>query len=84
MIGGSRQSVNRLLADFAGEGLLRFDGDDLVDPGSEPPGARGRAVTDGSRTPDGAARGGARRAGRGIGRRLAAATGSRRRRRRRS
>jgi len=35
MIGGSRQSVNRLLADFVDEGLLRFDGDTLVipDPG---------------------------------------------------
>jgi len=32
MIGGSRQSVNRLLADFVGQGLLRFDGDDLVIP----------------------------------------------------
>ena len=27
MIGGSRQSVNRLLADFVEQGLLRFDGD---------------------------------------------------------
>ncbi len=35
MIGGSRQTVNRLLADFVSEGLLRFEGDDLVipDPG---------------------------------------------------
>jgi CRP/FNR family transcriptional regulator, cyclic AMP receptor protein len=35
MIGGSRQSVNRLLADFVQQDLLRFDGDDLVipDPG---------------------------------------------------
>jgi CRP/FNR family cyclic AMP-dependent transcriptional regulator len=32
MIGGSRQSVNRLLADLIGEDLLRFDGDDLVIP----------------------------------------------------
>jgi CRP-like cAMP-binding protein len=32
MIGGSRQSVNRLLADFVAQGLLRFDGDDLVIP----------------------------------------------------
>ena len=32
MIGGSRQSVNRLLADFVAEGLLRFEGDDLVIP----------------------------------------------------
>lgn len=32
MIGGSRQSVNRLLADFVGQGLLRFEGDDLVIP----------------------------------------------------
>ncbi len=36
MIGGSRQSVNRLLADLVGQDLLRFDGDDLVipDPGA--------------------------------------------------
>lgn len=32
MIGGSRQSVNRLLADLIAEGLLRFDGDELVIP----------------------------------------------------
>jgi CRP-like cAMP-binding protein len=32
MIGASRQSVNRLLADFVGQGLLRFDGDELVVP----------------------------------------------------
>jgi CRP/FNR family cyclic AMP-dependent transcriptional regulator len=32
MIGGSRQSVNRLLADFVAQGLLRFDGNDLVIP----------------------------------------------------
>jgi len=32
MIGGSRQSVNRLLADFVQQGLLRFDGDELVIP----------------------------------------------------
>lgn len=32
MIGGSRQSVNRLLADFVADGLLRFDGDTLVIP----------------------------------------------------
>ena len=32
MIGGSRQSVNRLLADFVAQGLLRFDGDELVIP----------------------------------------------------
>ena len=32
MIGGSRQSVNRLLADFVSQGLLRFEGDDLVIP----------------------------------------------------
>ncbi len=32
MIGGSRQSVNRLLADFIDQGLLRFDGDELVVP----------------------------------------------------
>jgi CRP/FNR family cyclic AMP-dependent transcriptional regulator len=30
MIGGSRQSVNRLLADFVGQDLLRFDGDEIV------------------------------------------------------
>lgn len=32
MIGASRQSVNRLLADFVAQGLLRFEGDDLVIP----------------------------------------------------
>jgi len=32
MIGGSRQSVNRLLADFVDRGLLLFDGDTLVVP----------------------------------------------------
>ena len=32
MIGGSRQSVNRLLGDFVNQGLLRFEGDDLVIP----------------------------------------------------
>lgn len=32
MIGGSRQSVNRLLADFVIQGLLRFEGEDLVIP----------------------------------------------------
>ncbi len=32
MIGGSRQSVNRLLADFVDQDLLRFDGDELVVP----------------------------------------------------
>jgi hypothetical protein len=34
MIGGSRQSVNRLLADFVAKGLLRFEGDYLVIPDS--------------------------------------------------
>jgi CRP/FNR family transcriptional regulator, cyclic AMP receptor protein len=32
MIGGSRQSVNRLLSDFVADGLLRFDGEVLVIP----------------------------------------------------
>jgi len=32
MIGGSRQSVNRLLGDFVGRGLLRFEDDQLVIP----------------------------------------------------
>lgn len=32
MIGGSRQTVNRLLADFIAADLLRFDGDTLVIP----------------------------------------------------
>lgn len=32
MIGGSRQTVNRLLAEFGGDGLLRFEGDELVIP----------------------------------------------------
>ena len=30
MIGGSRQSVNRLLADLADQGLVRLDRDQLV------------------------------------------------------
>jgi CRP-like cAMP-binding protein len=30
MIGGTRESVNRLLADFVGRGLLRFDRDTLI------------------------------------------------------
>lgn len=32
MIGGSRQSVNRLLADLVADGIIRFDGDVLVIP----------------------------------------------------
>jgi CRP-like cAMP-binding protein len=32
MIGGSRQSVNRLLADLVERGLVRFDGEELVIP----------------------------------------------------
>ena len=32
MIGGSRQSVNRLLADFVSQGILRFEGEELVIP----------------------------------------------------
>jgi hypothetical protein len=32
MIGGSRQSVNRLLADFVAQDILRFEGDELVIP----------------------------------------------------
>ncbi len=32
MIGGSRQTVNRMLADFVADGLLRFEGDELVIP----------------------------------------------------
>ena len=35
MIGGSRQSVNRLLADLVADGLLRFEGDVLVIPDAE-------------------------------------------------
>jgi CRP-like cAMP-binding protein len=35
MIGGSRQSVNRLLADFVEQGLLRFEGETLVIPDAE-------------------------------------------------
>lgn len=35
MIGGSRQSVNRLLADLVAEGTLRFDGEELVIPDAE-------------------------------------------------
>lgn len=32
MIGGSRQSVNRVIADLVAQDLLRFEGDDLVVP----------------------------------------------------
>lgn len=32
MIGGSRQSVNRLLSEYVAAGLVRFEGDDLVIP----------------------------------------------------
>jgi len=32
MIGGSRQSVNRLLSEYVAAGLIRFDGDELVIP----------------------------------------------------
>ena len=32
MVGGSRESVNRLLADFVGRGLIRFEQDTLVVP----------------------------------------------------
>ncbi len=32
MIGGSRQSVNRLLADLVADGIIRFEGDTLVIP----------------------------------------------------
>jgi CRP/FNR family transcriptional regulator, cyclic AMP receptor protein len=32
MIGGSRQSVNRLLSEFVSDGIIRFEGDDLVIP----------------------------------------------------
>jgi CRP/FNR family transcriptional regulator/CRP/FNR family cyclic AMP-dependent transcriptional regulator len=42
MIGGSRQSVNRMLAEFVALGLLRFDGDELVIPD---PAALDRAVS---------------------------------------
>ena len=42
MIGGSRQTVNRLLADFVAAGLLRFEGDELVIPDAERLGAAAR------------------------------------------
>ena len=42
MIGGSRQSVNRLLADFVAQDLLRFEGDELVIPD---PASLARAVS---------------------------------------
>lgn len=32
MIGGTRQTVNRLLADFTGQGLIRFERDTLIVP----------------------------------------------------
>ena len=42
MIGGSRQSVNRMLSDFVQEDLLRFEGNELVIPD---PGRLARAVS---------------------------------------
>jgi CRP/FNR family cyclic AMP-dependent transcriptional regulator len=42
MIGGSRQSVNRLLADFTTEGVIRFEEGDLVIPDPERLEARAR------------------------------------------
>jgi CRP/FNR family transcriptional regulator, cyclic AMP receptor protein len=42
MIGGSRQSVNRLLADFTADGVIRFEGGDLVIPDPERLEARAR------------------------------------------
>lgn len=42
MIGGSRQSVNRMLSDFVDEDLLRFEGNELVIPD---PGRLARAVS---------------------------------------
>jgi CRP-like cAMP-binding protein len=43
MVGGSRESVNRILADFAARGLLHFERDTLVvpDPGRLTAEARG-------------------------------------------
>ena len=35
MIGGTRQTVNRLLADFAAEGLIRIEKETLVVPDLE-------------------------------------------------
>ena len=35
MIGGTRQTVNRLLADMVTEGLLRFEKDTIVIPSLE-------------------------------------------------
>ena len=35
MIGGTRQTVNRLLNDFVGRGLLRFEKDSVVIPDLE-------------------------------------------------
>jgi CRP-like cAMP-binding protein len=32
MVGGSRESVNRLLADFVARGIIRFERDTLVVP----------------------------------------------------
>ena len=46
MIGGSRQSVNRLLADLVSRDVLRFDGDELVIPDSVPARRRRPPMTD--------------------------------------
>ena len=47
MIGGSRQSVNRLLADLTDQGLVRLERDQLVVVDVERLAADGRAVTAG-------------------------------------
>ena len=53
MIGGSRQSVNRLLADFVATGLLRFEGDVLVIPDSPRLGGGRATMSDGRRRASG-------------------------------
>ena len=45
MIGGTRQTVNRLLADFVDQDLIRFEKDTLVIPNVDAAGPRRRALT---------------------------------------
>ena len=49
MIGGSRQSVNRLLADLVSRGVLRFEGDELVVPDPRRLAEAAATMSDGTR-----------------------------------
>ena len=82
MVGGSRESVNRLLADFVARGLIRFEPDTLVVPDPRRLHAGGPPMTDPDATPPRRWRPSPpaqppRRAPRAAGRRGAAALGGR-------